>query len=233
MAERSAKPQPDPPQRDAAFREKRARIQEAAMRVFSGKGFGKATMPDIAREAGVAVGTIYIYFRTKQEILLSIMESHLLVEPLRQFFGLAEEMDDRDLLSGLVEACLRFGHDNAREFIFLLSEILRDPYIRKMYAKRSLGPALELVEGYLSKRVEEGVFGSQLDLKAASRALAGMVVGMVILYGIEFERGKLGDQAASASSQAVRLVLEGLEIRDAKERREGKTGKKMRSGGAA
>jgi len=232
LTERKGASQPDA-QRDGTFQEKRARIQEAAMRVFSSKGFGKATMPDIAREAGVAVGTIYIYFRTKQEILFSIMESHLLVEPLKQFFGMAGEVEDGELLAGLVEACLRFGHDNAQEFLFLLGEILRDPYIRKMYAKRSLKPALGLVEDYLRERVEDGVFSQDLDVEVVSRALAGMVVGMVILYGIEFERGKLGQRAGDASRQAVQLVLEGLERREAKARRGKEVGKRARSGGAA
>jgi hypothetical protein len=66
-----------------------------------------------------------------------------------------------------------------------------------------------------------------------SRALAGMVVGMVILYGIEFERGKLGQRAGDASRQAVQLVLEGLERREAKARRGKEVGKRARSGGAA
>lgn len=205
---------PKPVERDEAAEMRRAQIQKAAMRVFSEKGFGKATIPDIARRAGVAVGTIYIYFRTKEEMLLSILESHLLVEPLSQFFEMAGKVEDRDLLSALVEVCLSFGHDNAREFIFLLSEILRDPYIRKMYARQSLKPALKLVEDYLKRRMEDGAFSRDIDPRAASRALAGMVIGMVILYGIEYEKGGFARQRGAASSQAVQLVLEGLEERD-------------------
>lgn len=50
-------------------------IRQAAVRVFSRKGFYKARAEEIAQEAGVAVGTIYNYFRTKEEILLSIIKS--------------------------------------------------------------------------------------------------------------------------------------------------------------
>ena len=44
-------------------------IREAAMRVVSRKGLAKATVEDIAREAGVAKGTVYLYFRSRHEIL--------------------------------------------------------------------------------------------------------------------------------------------------------------------
>ena len=50
-------------------------IRQAAVRVFSRKGFYKARAEEIAQEAGVAVGTIYNYFANKEEILLSIFQT--------------------------------------------------------------------------------------------------------------------------------------------------------------
>jgi TetR/AcrR family fatty acid metabolism transcriptional regulator len=49
-------------------------IREAAVHVFSRKGFHKARAEEIAEEAGVAVGTIYNYFKSKADILLSIFK---------------------------------------------------------------------------------------------------------------------------------------------------------------
>ena len=48
----------------------RRKILEAALRVFSRKGFNGATTSEIAREAGVAEGTIFRYFETKKDLLL-------------------------------------------------------------------------------------------------------------------------------------------------------------------
>ena len=56
-------------------REKERRRQQiivAAKRVFSGKGFNKATMEDIAKEAELSPGTIYIYFKNKDELYASL-----------------------------------------------------------------------------------------------------------------------------------------------------------------
>jgi len=51
---------------------KRARILEAATRVFASRGYHGARVSDIAREAGIAYGLVYHYFRNKEEILDTI-----------------------------------------------------------------------------------------------------------------------------------------------------------------
>jgi TetR/AcrR family transcriptional regulator, fatty acid metabolism regulator protein len=52
----------------------RAKISQAAVRVFSREGFHRARMKTIAEEAGVAVGTIYNYFQDKDDLLISVFE---------------------------------------------------------------------------------------------------------------------------------------------------------------
>lgn len=57
--------------------QKRARILEAAIAVFAEKGFNAARVSDIAKEAGVADGTIYLYFKSKEDLLLQIFEEKM------------------------------------------------------------------------------------------------------------------------------------------------------------
>src|SRR5438034_6569134 len=52
---------------------RRAQILEAASRVFARKGFHRTTVREVAREAGIADGTIYLYFASKQELLLALL----------------------------------------------------------------------------------------------------------------------------------------------------------------
>jgi AcrR family transcriptional regulator len=57
-------------------RERRARkigIQAAAIRVFGDKGLSRATMEDVARQAEVSVGTIYLYYRSKEDLYVSLL----------------------------------------------------------------------------------------------------------------------------------------------------------------
>jgi TetR/AcrR family fatty acid metabolism transcriptional regulator len=77
----------DPRTRRTDRPDKRTLITDAAVQVFAERGFHSARVADIARRAGVADGTIYLYFKNKEDLLLSIFE---------------EKMDD--LLRGLQEA---------------------------------------------------------------------------------------------------------------------------------
>lgn len=72
--------------------EKRERITEAAVAVFAEKGFHSARVSDIARKAGVADGTIYNYFKNKEDLLLSIFEEKMDV----LLVGLAEALSGID-----------------------------------------------------------------------------------------------------------------------------------------
>ena len=68
-------PPPVDPARDRA--DKHDLILEAAIEVFAEKGFHHARISDIARRAGVADGTIYLYFRNKDDVLLTIFEEKM------------------------------------------------------------------------------------------------------------------------------------------------------------
>ncbi len=57
--------------------QKREKIIEAAVKVFAEKGFFTANVKDVAREAGVADGTIYLYFKNKDDVLISLFEQKM------------------------------------------------------------------------------------------------------------------------------------------------------------
>src|SRR5262245_48815507 len=57
--------------------DKRERILESALRVFASKGFFGAKVSDVAEEAGIADGTIYLYFKSKDDLLISLFEAEM------------------------------------------------------------------------------------------------------------------------------------------------------------
>lgn len=73
--------------------DKRVRITDAAVEVFAEKGFHQARISDIAKKAGVADGTIYLYFKNKEDLLLSVFEEKMdyLLEGLGEAIA---EVDD-------------------------------------------------------------------------------------------------------------------------------------------
>ena len=81
------------PARDLQKQDKHARILDAAVKVFAEHGFFNATIAEIAREAGVADGTIYLYFKSKDELLFRLFDEkmqELLEEAKSQ---IAQEID--------------------------------------------------------------------------------------------------------------------------------------------
>src|SRR5258707_3367636 len=65
------------PERDRNGGDKRARILAAAERIFARHGFFAARVSEIAKEAGVADGTIYLYFKSKDDLLISLFENRM------------------------------------------------------------------------------------------------------------------------------------------------------------
>ncbi len=108
----SADPEGSPPSRGKGRRgtDKRERILRAAIKVFARKGFYATRVSEIAKAAGVADGTIYLYFKNKDDVLVSIFEDRItkLITFLRGEIEKAETMEDKvrvvvELQLGLLE----------------------------------------------------------------------------------------------------------------------------------
>ncbi|HOX30797.1 MAG TPA: TetR/AcrR family transcriptional regulator [Spirochaetales bacterium] len=107
--------------------DKRARVLYAAKRAFAERGFAGANVNDIARAAGISVGALYKYFRTKQDIFLAIIErSH---EYLEETIGgiIGRERGFRARVRALLEAAVessRSDPDMVRIYIDCTTEEL-------------------------------------------------------------------------------------------------------------
>ena len=168
--------------------QRRRQILDAALSVFSRKGYGEATIPDIAQEAGIAVGTIYIYYENKRDLLLSLFNHYVFNETFTKLMEYTPDKDDRSFLYSLILDRVNFGFDNMERFGFLLTEVQRDPDLRRQYAREVIQPLLKKMEKYYETRVTSGVFRS-LDMDVIVRALGGMMIGFLILSRIEGEEG--------------------------------------------
>jgi TetR/AcrR family transcriptional regulator, fatty acid metabolism regulator protein len=98
-----------------------ASIQDATMRVIARKGMAAATMQEIAEEAGVAKGTIYLYFRDRDELVERTFET-----AMEKLFVRADEALDRDVpfedkLRAVMAAQLEFFSQNREFFRLYLS----------------------------------------------------------------------------------------------------------------
>ena len=105
---------------------RRKQVLDAALAVFSRKGYGEATIPEIARQGGMSVGTIYNYYPSKREILVAVLAGRILTEPFLKLMEQSAVTDDRQFFRSLVEERLNMLGGNADKLLFMLNEVIRD-----------------------------------------------------------------------------------------------------------
>ena len=188
---------------------RRTQILEAAARVFAEKGFHSATIRDIARQAGIADGTIYNYFENKTALLLGIFG--LMTDTARAQVDPAEiaRLELRDFIRLFLERPLvAFKADNFELFRVIVSEVMTNAELRGLFHERVLGPMLSAGEGYFAQRAA-GRGSSpervQLQVRAASSLILGLLLQRII-----------GDEVLEAEWDALPglvadLLVDGLE----------------------
>ena len=198
-------------------RERQEQIMEAALNVFSRRGYAGATMPEIAREAGVAVGTIYNYYRNKRDLLVGITNKYVIEPFTRIVRQTPAAAGDLAFITAVIENRLQFGIEGAARFIPLLMEAQRDPELRRAYEEHVFRPVMGMMEQFAAAKVRDGTFR---DIAPAliPRIIGGMVIGFLLLYYLEGEASPVNriDRQQLAATLAG-FVLNGLEQAPEKE----------------
>jgi TetR/AcrR family fatty acid metabolism transcriptional regulator len=202
-------PRPAPP--SSAAGDKRARILDAAERIFARRGFFHARVSEIAREAGVADGTIYLYFKNKDDLLISLFESRMervtgeLVRALEQ---VGPRPDERLTVFFDTYASLVVAHPELAEVLTV--ELRQSSKFMKEYQNPRFGDFLKLLAAIVSDGQDAGVFDRSLPASIAARAIFGMLDELALAWLLG--RGEKFDIVRAAGSLGA-LVLRGLERR--------------------
>ncbi|HEY7091719.1 MAG TPA: helix-turn-helix domain-containing protein [Ktedonobacterales bacterium] len=159
---------------------RRTQILDAATRVFASKGFNRATIRDVAQDAGVADGTIYNYFANKTDLLFGLLDR--LNDTERRPASLAQATDAS--VSEFFRAYLRERVEalwsNADLFRAVLPELLANPALRARYFDEVIAPTMTLGEAAFEGLAASGMM-RDLDLPLSMRILAGSVLGLMVL----------------------------------------------------
>jgi AcrR family transcriptional regulator len=189
---------------------RRRQILEAAHQVFARKGFAAATIPEIAGLAGVAAGTIYLYYPGKRELLVAVVEEMITI-PLQNIFAREAGSDFLTILtSAFRDRVDLMRNDQIVGFVSLMGEILRDPELKKMYLERLVHPIMEEMEAYFSQPAMQNQI-NPIDPAILVRAIGGEVIGQIVLRVLEGSASPLNQiPPEKISEQMVRFVLYGV-----------------------
>jgi TetR/AcrR family fatty acid metabolism transcriptional regulator len=169
---------------------RRAQILDAATRVFAAKGFARATIKDIAGAAGLAEGTIYIYFTTKNDLLLGILDRLNESEQREEHLAQVRDADLETFFAAYLRHRLAVLRPQTEMLRAVLPELLVNAELRERYFRQLIGPTLVLGEHALQGAVAQGRV-RPVEAPLAARAIAGMVLGLLLLE-------LLGDQEMAA-----------------------------------
>lgn len=153
--------------------DKHKRILQAAIKVFAENGFYNSKVSEIAQEAGVADGTIYLYFKNKDDILISLFEEEM--EKIIQ--NMKQEIDkEEDLLKKLKRFAvvqLNSKKENPDLAAIMEVELRQSSKFMKEYVNMKFIEYLNIVSSIIKEGQKKGIIKKEVDPTIVSRAFWG------------------------------------------------------------
>jgi TetR/AcrR family fatty acid metabolism transcriptional regulator len=185
-------------------------ILEAAVRVFARQGFHQSTVAQIAKEAGVADGTIYLYFKNKDDILVQFfsVRTKQVFESFREAVDTAENSTDK--LRNLVRRHLvEFQRDKDGAVVYQVethqNSRLAEAQIREMSKMYR-----DLISEIIEQGQQEGAIRKDLYVGLVKRFIIGAVDEVINTWLHTEEEYDL----VSMADPLVELFIKGIEQRD-------------------
>jgi TetR/AcrR family transcriptional regulator, repressor for uid operon len=169
----------------------REKIVEAAIVTFSKHGYDRTKMDDIAETANLSKGTIYLYFKSKEELFYAISENNIkaLKEQLSVLFTKSE-----DLISDSQKFYVNFrkaSEQSDKVFLESIAESSRNQRLQEMLYHQRM-KVLDIVTEYLKLQIKKGFFRSDIDIDAVAIGLVSLYDGLSIskIIGISEAQNK-------------------------------------------
>jgi AcrR family transcriptional regulator len=169
------------------------KIVESALISFSKYGYDRTRMEDISEAAKVSKGTLYLYFRSKEELFYAISERNItkLKEQLSTLFTTKKE----DLILNAEKFYDNFhkeiGQDFEKVFFETIAESSRNSRLQKMLYEQRI-KTFDVIIEYLNLQVQRGFINKDTDIKAIAAGLVSLFDGLSIskVLGISESKNK-------------------------------------------
>src|SRR5919109_2730970 len=144
-------------------------IIDAAVRVFARTGFYNSRVSDIAREAGIASGTIYLYFKTKDDILVTLFREKMarFVSRVRREIG--SEGDAVAKIRRLVALHFQVFEENPELAEVVQVELRQGQKFFRGASAHEVSAYFDLIESVLEEGMAAGCFQADLPVKMATK----------------------------------------------------------------
>ncbi|MBU2621754.1 MAG: TetR/AcrR family transcriptional regulator [Proteobacteria bacterium] len=196
--------------------EKERKILEAAIDVFSEKGFSGATTNEIAKRAGVAEGTIFRYFKTKKDLLrgiliqmLNLLGEPVIMEGVRKILLQSEEKEMRRILKALILDRMELINSVFPMVRIVITEALYHEDIRDAFFQNVLAKGIEIFSIFHQQMVVRGMIRPDVDPLAMGRSIVGNIALFVIFRRFFAEKFSPTDMERDLD-QVIDIIMFGI-----------------------
>lgn len=187
----SASP-PEPEEKERSGRAEKARsILRAAAKVFAQSGYFNAKVSDVARAAGVADGTVYLYFKSKDDLLSSVFSL-----AMEEFLGraraeLADIFDPRERLRRFAQLHLSLLEQERDLAIVFQVELRQSTKFMEQFSTTYLADYFKIIREIIEDGQRRGLFRTQLNSQVVSKILFGALDEMATNWILSHNQYKL------------------------------------------
>ncbi len=165
---------------DHHVQERRREILQAAAALFAEQGYQRTSVKEIADRAGIAPGTIYLYFDSKGDLLIGLMMRLAELEDLDEEVGQAMRSDPRTFLITAFRNRMERVVESEEMLRAILPQMLVQPALREQFRGQFIAPVIELIEQYVEAQVAQGKI-QPVDVPLTVRAVQSMFIGLLLL----------------------------------------------------
>ncbi len=187
--------------------DKHSKIIHASTKVFAKKGFFNARISDIAKEAKVADGTIYLYFNNKFDILISVFEEEIgaLIEQVSS--SLATESDPRKQLEIFATRHLTMMKKNRNLAEVIQIELRQSAKQIKDYRNNKFSEYIDIISTIIKTGQAQNIFRADIKPGIAKRAFFGALDEISRIWSISLEKEYTVEETIS---QIMSFFLSGM-----------------------
>lgn len=165
--------------------EKEKKILEAAIQLFSKKGFDKATSKEIAKEAKVAEGTIFKYFKTKKDILSAIvvylihlLSDKVIFENIKKIIN--ENNDIKIIIKKIIYDRMELIDKIFPMFQIVITQALINQEVRDALFENIIKKGISLISNLYEELVKKDIIRNDIDVITAFRSILANVAIFII-----------------------------------------------------
>ncbi|AMQ05879.1 MULTISPECIES: TetR/AcrR family transcriptional regulator [Sporosarcina] len=187
-------------------RPKYKQIVDAAVIVIAENGYHQAQVSKIAKEAGVADGTIYLYFKNKEDILISVFREKMAIFVNNVEVILKQDIDTSEKLFRLIDSHFRILHEDRHLAIVTQLELRQSNKELRLRINEVLKEYLTLLDAILKEGIVNGALDEGLDIRLARQMVFGTIDETITSWVMNDQKYDL----MKLSPEVHRLIMNGM-----------------------